>query len=158
MKIEIHHHHHEPEGPIRTLLLTIQRELHMISAEVQAILDRAKQNSSLVQSVDLGMKALGQQVSDLKAQIAAMPVGNVLSDEDKAALTEAASNLDTSISTLKDDIPANTPPANGQTQALDPNGQPATGGTPQADSNAAQGSIDGTAQGGPQPLPGTGQS
>lgn len=114
------------------------RELHtMISAEVKAILDRAKQNSSLVQSVDLGMKGLSKQVADLQAQISALPAGNVLSDDDKAALSEAASDLDTAITTLQSDIPANTQ-ANGVS-------------APQGDQSSAQGG-----DGAPKPLAGTG--
>lgn len=120
-----------------------------LSKEVQAILERAKQNTSLVQSVDLGMKGLSKQVGELQATISGMQPGNVLSDEDKAALAEAASNLDTSIAMLQSDIPANTqadPTANqpGNTQA-----QGDQAGTNPGDAAA------GTA---PQPLPGTGQS
>jgi hypothetical protein len=89
-------------------LIIIREVLVTVSKEVQSILDRTKKNSDLVKSVDLGMKALGKQVSDLQAQISALPVGNVLSDEDKSALATAASDLDNSINTLQSDIPANT--------------------------------------------------
>ena len=77
-----------------------------VSAEVQKILDDVEQNKSIVASVDLGMKALQQQVADLQNQIANQTPS--LSAEDKAALASAASDLESSISTLQSDIPANT--------------------------------------------------
>lgn len=96
----------------------------MISTQVQAVLDRAKQSQSLVQSVDLGMQALRKQVSDLQAQIAALQPGNTLDADDISALSEAAGDLDASIATLQSDIPANTPaagaPANSSGAITDP--------------------------------------
>jgi hypothetical protein len=104
------------------------------------------------------MKALGKQVSDLQAQISALPVGNVLSDEDKSALATAASDLDNSINTLQTDIPANTDLGNNAQSG----GQIGSGGPGQSEqsadnipANTDQGG-DGAAQDGPQPLPGTG--
>lgn len=142
-----------------------------VSTEIQAVLDRAKQNTSLVASVDLGMKGLSMQVADLQAKINALPAGNVLSDDDKAALSEAASNLDTAIVTLQKDIPANTPgqPKDAGAQL---GGQQASGGAPQADqapsnptgatAQEPQGSQapqpDGTGDTTAKPLAGTGQS
>lgn len=89
----------------------------MISTEVQALLAKAKETTSLVASVDTGLKALQKQNADLQAQVAALPVGQSLSQEDKDGLAEATSNLDTSIAMLRQDIPANT-------EATDP-GKPA---------------------------------
>lgn len=127
----------------------LREKVAMISKEVQDVLDRAKQSTSLVQSVHLGMQGLQQQVSDMKAKIDSLPVGNVLGDDDKAALQEAANNLDTTINTLKSDIPANT--SSGAT-GNDPSAKSAD--APQPDqSSGAQGS-----DGGAKPLPGTGQS
>lgn len=77
-----------------------------VSTEVQNLLDLARQNSSMVVSVDAGMKALSAQVAALLVQIANQTPS--LSDDDKAALTEAAGDLQTSITTLQSDIPANT--------------------------------------------------
>lgn len=161
MKLDIHHyHHHDESGPVVAGLFVILMELKMISQEVQAILDRAKRNTSLVQSVDLGMKALSVQVTDLQAKINALPVGNKLSDEDKAALSEAASSLDTAITTLQADIPANTQGSDGSAGNADPNGpNAAAAATLDANSQSgALGSGDGTAGDKPLPLPGTGQS
>lgn len=127
----------------------------MISKEVQAILDRAKQNSSLVASVDLGMQGLSMQVADLQAKINQLPAGNVLSDDDKAALSEAASNLDTSIATLQKDIPANTQASSAlgtQVGSLAANPGNSDGGALQGDQAGAQGSD------AAKPLAGTGQS
>lgn len=79
-----------------------------VSQEVQDVLDKAKQNGSLVQSVDLGLKALQTQVNDLKTQINDLNTNRPLSDDDKAALVEASTDLANSITTLQSDIPANT--------------------------------------------------
>lgn len=94
-----HHHHYEQNPHLEKLLMTV-------STEVQNLLDLARQNSSMVVSVDAGMKALSAQVAALLAQIANQTPS--LSDDDKAALTEAAGDLQTSITTLQSDIPANT--------------------------------------------------
>lgn len=126
------------------LAAIIREEFAMISKEVQDVLDRAKQSTSLVQSVHLGMQGLQQQVSDMKAKIDSLPAGNVLSDDDKAALQEAAGQIDNSINTLKSDIPANTSASNG------PDQKPAAG--------APQGEQFQGDQVTAQPLPGTGQS
>lgn len=101
-------HRHEIGRRSSRLLGSIQREVLMISSEIQKLLDRAKQNSSLVNSVDLGLRALQGQVADLQTKVAAIPVNQSLSQEDKDALAEATSNLDTSIAMLQKDIPANT--------------------------------------------------
>lgn len=136
-------HRHELDRRAAGQLANIARKIDMISAEVQKILDQAKQNTSLVKSVDLGLKGLQAQVAEMQARIDALPSGNVLSDDDKAALAEASNELASSITTLQSDIPANTNTGNAQGgQALDPDGKPATGGTP----------------GSAKPLEGTGQS
>jgi len=100
MVLEIHIRHFYPFNLIK--------EIKMISAEVQALLDQAKKNTSLVASVDLGLKAEAQQIADLQAQVAALPTGTALSDEDKAAIVEATADLAASNATLQADIPANT--------------------------------------------------
>lgn len=139
MRIDIHLHFY-PEPKFDVIGPAIFRELNMVSAEIQKVLDKARESTNLVQSVHLGMQGLQQQVADMKAKIDSLPTGNVLGDDDKAALQEAAGQLDNTINMLKSDIPANTD------QALDPTGNPATGQTPQPqDGNTAR------------PLPGTGQ-
>lgn len=115
------HHHRRDEWAKATererahllfsLLLAMEEKLMTVSAEVQKILDDVKQNKDIVASVDTGMKALQQQVKDLQDQITNQTPS--LSAEDKAALTSAASDLESSISTLQSDIPANTTPAGG---------------------------------------------
>lgn len=151
MRIDIHLHFY-PEPKFDVTGLAIFRELNMVSAEIQKILDQARESTSLVQSVHLGMQGLKQQVADMKAKIDSLPAGNVLGDDDKAALQEAAGQLDNTINMLKSDIPANTvaddgtPSTGQQSQGEQPSGgegQPAS----------AQGSDGGTAR----PLPGTGQ-
>lgn len=148
-------------GPGSEILWARHQEgISMISSEIQKILDQARQSSSLVQSVHLGMQGLQQQVADMKAKINSMPAGNVLSDEDKAALQEAAGQLDNTINMLKSDIPANIGAQAGE--ASKPSGGQQTGAqsaqlaaaAPQPDQTQQPQGDQSTAQ----PLPGTGQS
>lgn len=80
-----------------------------VSAEVQSLLDKARQNRSLVGSVDHGVAAMRVQISQLIEKLNAIPVAPApsLSEEDKAGILEAAGELDASAETLKSDIPAN---------------------------------------------------
>lgn len=157
MRFDIHFHIHIPEPGLEVLFAQNQRNISMISAEVQKILNQARESSSLVQSVHLGMQGLGKQVADLQAKIDSLPVGNVLGDDDKAALQEAASQLDSTINTLRSDIPANVDSGSkgaDAPQTGDAGTGDGGGAAPQGDqSDAAQGSA-----GGARPLPGTGQS
>ena len=91
------------------MLATIYEVTMTVSAQVQQVLDLAKSNTTVVASVDAGMKALMLQVTDLKNQIATQTPS--LSDDDKAALTSTATELQNSISTLSADIPTGTPQA-----------------------------------------------
>ena len=124
--IERHHHFHihgpserEIAGIVAAAISPIMSRLMTISQEVQNVLDKAKQNGSLVQSVDLGLKALQAQVGDLQKQIDSLKANQTLSDDDKAALVEAGNDLAASITTLQSDIPANT-------DAPQPSNTPAT--------------------------------
>lgn len=106
-----HHHHHAPGSEhgadILAKLAALGEQLMTISDEVQAVLDLARQNDTLVGSIDQAMKALGIQVTDLQNQLNALSANAPLSPDDKAALLEAASDLQTSIKTLQADIPTN---------------------------------------------------
>lgn len=142
--VEIHHHHHE-HSVAQLHLLAIRRELNVISQEIQDVLDRARQEHDLVKAIDLRQTAMMKQISDLLGQVKALPTGTALSDEDKAALVEAATDLDESISTLTADTTANVPlqtdapPAVGdgtETQPV-PQGQPINPDEPQADTGHA---------------------
>lgn len=88
------------------MLSIIHEDQMTVSAEVKAALDLVRQNTSMVTSVDAGMKALSLQVSQLQDQIANQSPS--LSADDKLALAEMATDLQGSISTLQGDIPANT--------------------------------------------------
>lgn len=81
-----------------------------ISAEVQAVLDAIKTNTSLVASVDAALKAEAVQIKALQDQIAALQAGGTLSAEDKAGLTQGAADLATTNAALQADVPANTTP------------------------------------------------
>ena len=86
----------------------LEKLIMAVSAEVQGLLDLAKQENTLVASIDAGMKALQAQVAALQAQIAnGVPS---LSADDKAALAETATDIQNSITTLTADIPSNTTP------------------------------------------------
>lgn len=95
-----------------------------VSKEVQDVLDKARAAQTYRKSTDAAMQALkmqneeqAKQLADLTAKLQALPTSAPISDEDKAALIEAAGDLDAAISdqtqsidALKTDIPANVPP------------------------------------------------
>ena len=92
-----------------THIITRMEQNHMaVSAEVQAVLDAIKLNTSLVQSVDAALKAEAAQIADLQNQIAALQTGAPLSPEDKAALVQAAADLASTNAELQADVPDNT--------------------------------------------------
>jgi len=92
-----------------------------VSKEVQDVLDKARAAQTYRKSTDAAMQALkmqneeqAKQLADLTAKLQALPTSAPISDEDKAALIEAAGDLDSAISdqtqsieALKTDIPAN---------------------------------------------------
>lgn len=83
-----------------------------ISPQVQAVLDAIAQNTSLVASVDAGLKAESEQITALQAQVAALQAqiaaGGTLSAEDITALASALSQLNDTNTKLQADVPANT--------------------------------------------------
>ena len=92
----------------KTLIANQERFQMAISAEVQAVLDQIKTNTSLVASVDAALKAEAVQITALPAQIAALQAGTTLSAEDKAALVQGAADLAATNTELQADVPANT--------------------------------------------------
>lgn len=111
-----HQHYYHPDertaehnrwvaGMLSTILEKLE-SIMTVSAEVQTALDAVRQTKSLVQSVDAGIKVNNTLITDLKAQIAALPAGQVLSEDDKAALAETASTLADVNTQLASDIPA----------------------------------------------------
>src|ERR1700753_395899 len=108
-------HRNDPEPRIRKLETTQMA----LSKEVQDALDRIAQNKSLADSLAAADKLRDQQIADLKKQIADLPVGQSLSQEDHDALVKAASDLDNTNSELQSAIPANT---NGAAAADNANG------------------------------------
>lgn len=86
-----------------------------ISAQVQALIDQVKINTSLEQSADLALKALAAQIADLGTQIKALQdqlaAGGTLGADDIAALAQTQQDLAASAKTLAADVPANTTPA-----------------------------------------------
>lgn len=163
-------------------IINYLREFHMsISKQVQDALDRIHQTQSLVQSVKQASDLQGQQISTLTDKVTALQAkvdgGGQIGADDLAALSEITSDIDTVNAQLQSAIPANTQgndgsgasqggPAPSSGSSNDPNGQQATGGTPQPDQQQSQGDQSSGAQsgaaqgsdGGPKPLPGTGQS
>lgn len=145
----------------------------MLSKEVQDLVDRARQASEMIKSVDAGMAALRKQNEEMKAKIEEIssqppapvpaqpaPDGSAptqpavvysLSDEDKAALLDVAKGFDDAIESLKDDIPANVQPP---TPPLEDVGQPAQEQPQVADPVTHAQDAEAASQA--QPLPGTG--
>jgi len=87
-----------------------------VSAQVQSALDAIRQTQSLVKSVEDGLAVQNgmladqaKQIADLQAQIAA---GGQLGADDIAALAETNADIAAVNTSLQNDIPANTSPAN----------------------------------------------
>ena len=116
MNINVHHYRNlssesrSQADRLEHKLAHMEKMLMAISAEVQKVIDDITANTSLVKSVDAALKLQGTQITDLQAQIAALQAGSVLSAEDKAALVQAASDLEATNTTLQADVPANTTP------------------------------------------------
>ena len=86
------------------------KELEMaVSVEVQARLDQSREFKTLAESVDAGFDAQTLLIQQLKDQIANMPVGQPLSQEDKDALTEIGQNMEDAATVLRTDVFENTP-------------------------------------------------
>jgi hypothetical protein len=104
-EFNIHIHHHSER--LEDLIMAV-------SAQVQALLDQVKLNTSLEQSADLALKALGAQITALGQQIAALQAqiaaGTSLSADDIAGLATSVTELQASATTLQGDVPANTTP------------------------------------------------
>lgn len=118
--MERHHHTHfhglnerEVVEAIGKLLSPIARKIDMISAEVQEVLDKAKKNESLVGSLKQAMDGLKTMTGDLQKQIEDLKTNRPLSEEDKAALLEASTDLSDAIGIAESAIPANVPPDQG---------------------------------------------
>jgi hypothetical protein len=90
-------------------------DIMALSKQVQDLLDRSKQESDMIKSMATSMKALLQQSADMQAKLDRVPVAPepAMSQEDKDALTEIASDMDTAILTAQQVIPQNLSPAAG---------------------------------------------
>lgn len=114
MRFEIHHFHHPDQATaerlerIERMLGQLIRNNEMLDPAVQSLLDAAKAATAIGPALDAGFKSLSAQVGTLTAQVAALQAGQVLTDDDKATLTQSANDLNTMVTTLKTDIPAGT--------------------------------------------------
>lgn len=120
MRIFAQHHHNHPNpwdqappwaielGFMVSLVIQNTESIMTVSPEVQATLDAVRQTKSLVQSVHAGIQVTNGLITDLKAQIAALQAGQVLSADDKAALLEDVTTLQDVNTQLASDIPAGT--------------------------------------------------
>lgn len=137
------HTHHYPGNSeqFRAILFSLEQLTKginvMIDKVVQDLMDQAKRNTSFEAAFDLAFKALQAQVTTLQAQISALPVGNVLTDADKALVSASTSDLANSITTLQADVPAGTPAAASAAASTDP-AKPALQPDPNAPPAAAQ--------------------
>lgn len=119
--------HHRPRHPAdkrqKREIEQMERKLMSVSREVQTALDEIKRNKSLADSTAAADKLRDQKIKDqqaaiddLNAKIAAIPVNQEMSQEDKDALTQGAADLKASgdeleaiNSQLQTAVPANTP-------------------------------------------------
>lgn len=113
-----------------------------VSKEVQLAVDEIHRERNALAAAAKANELQASQIADLNAKIAALPVGVVLSDEDKQALLDAVNDVDETNDALATAVPAN----------VDPSAQPAAGpvaATPPPSDPAAPR---------PDPLAGTGMS
>lgn len=108
-----HHHHHHPEVSeqlceILDVLAQMKEIVMSLPKEVQDLLDQAKKNNSVLQSMDLHYNALATLVGTLQTTINGLKAGTVLSDVDKAALMAQTSDLAAVATTAAADIVTNT--------------------------------------------------
>lgn len=114
MRIEINHFHHPDKETaerlwrLEQMLGTTIGMLEMLDPAVQALVDAAKAATAIGPALDAGFKSLSAQVATLSDQVAALQAGAVLSDADKAVLTQTTADLSAQVDTLKTDIPAGT--------------------------------------------------
>jgi hypothetical protein len=125
-----HRHRHDAESRQQRQINNLERIAVMLDREVQDAVDKIHKTQSLTDSLVAADVLRDKQIADLKAQIAAIPAGTALSDEDKAALLEATNNIDAVNAKLQTAIPANTettagplvvPAAEGAILVADPN-------------------------------------
>lgn len=155
-----HHSRHTAETRDHRELKQLELIAMALSKEVQTALDEIKRNKSLADSTAAADKLRDQKIKDqqaaiddLNAKIAAIPVNQEMSQEDKDALTQGVADLKASgdelvaiNSQLQTAVPANTP-------GPDAPAAPVAAGNPgqPAAPASASGGIDGpsTADGGP---------
>lgn len=99
----------------------------MITAEVQALIAQSQAATTVLGSMEIRFKAMVGQVADLQSQVAALRVGSVMTDAEKASIVTTTGALAANVSNAQADILANTPDA---PAAGDPNAP--AGGTPNA--------------------------
>lgn len=119
----------------------------MVSKEVKLAVDEIHRERNALAAAAKANELQAVQISELNAKIAALPVGVVLSDEDKQALLDAVHGVDETNDALASAVPANVD------TSAQPAGAPAQGGIipatpPPNDPTAAR----------PDPIPGTGMS
>lgn len=79
-----------------------------INAAIGNALDQIRQTRGLLDAVVAADQLRDQQIADLKAQIANLQVGEVLTDEDKAGLAEIANDIADVNTALAAAVPENT--------------------------------------------------
>lgn len=107
---EILHHLGDLVRNLRQLLdapTNVKGMIMALQADVQSLVDAVKTNTSAVQSMkqsfDLEAKQIaeqGRKITELQAQIAAIQPGQPVDAEDLAAIKQAASDVESSNSTL----------------------------------------------------------
>jgi hypothetical protein len=85
----------------------LREETKMISKEVQMAVDEIHRERNALAAAAKANELQASQIADLNAKIAALPVGVVLSDEDKKALLDAVNDAGETNAQLADAVPAN---------------------------------------------------
>lgn len=125
MPLIVHNHYHQHlESPhhsrqVNERLGEILNKLDqlkvllMIPKEVQDLIDQAKQNNSVLLSMETHYNALATLVGTLQTTINDLKAGSLLTDEDKAAIVAQTSDLAAAFSEATSVISKNTPLENG---------------------------------------------
>lgn len=87
----------------------IKEQLMALQADVQKLVDEVKQNNDLVGSVAQALQIQGKQIDDLKAQIAGLQAGQIITPDDLSAIQKAVTDLGETNTELQGAVPGNTP-------------------------------------------------
>ncbi len=82
-----------------------------VTREIQLAVDKIHNDENALAAAAAANALQASQIADLQAKIAAVPVGTVLSDEDKKALMDAVNDVGDTNTALATAVPANVAPS-----------------------------------------------